>query len=138
MMILVAQDCCIIVYALGIYSPSANVPMFLNDMLDKGIIESITGPWASSIVNSVGLEKGQGGMQFCIDFCKLNQNTQKDAQPLPRIDETLYALDRASYFSTLDLASGYLQVEVHPKDKEKSGLATPLGFHQFHMMPFRL
>jgi hypothetical protein len=51
------------------------------------------------IPNCTGLEK-RWGIRFCID---LNQNTQKDAQPLPRIDETLDALDGACYFSTLDL-----------------------------------
>ena len=45
--------------------------------------------------------------------------TRKDAQPLPRIDDTLDALGRACYFSTLNLASGYWQVEVKPGDSGK-------------------
>ena len=44
------------------------------------------------IPNCTGSEK-RWGCQICIDFRKLNQNTQKDAQPLPRIDETVDALD---------------------------------------------
>ena len=107
----------------------------LNDMLDNGIIEPSTGPWAFPIVL---VRKKDGGVRFCIDFRKLNQNTQKDAQPLPRIDETLDALDGACYFSTLDLASGYWQVELHPKDKEKTAFVTPFGFYQFRVMPFGL
>ena len=47
--------------------------------------------------------------------------TQKDAHPLPRIDDTLDALSGAQWFLTLDLASGYWQVEVDPSDKEKNG-----------------
>ena len=89
------------------------------------------------IPNCTGSEK-DGGVRFCIDFRKLNQNTQKDAQPLPRIDETLDALDGTCYFSTLDLASGYWQVELHPKDKEKTAFVTPFGFYQFWVMPFGL
>ena len=82
---------------------------------------------------------GGGGVTFCIiDFRNLNQNTLKDAQPLPRIDETLDALDGASYFSTLDLASGYWQVEMHPKDEEKAAFVSPFGFYQFRVMPFGL
>ena len=57
---------------------------------------------------------------------------------MPRIDETLDALDGACYFSTLDLASGYWQVELHPKDKEKTAFVTPFGFYQFRVMPFGL
>ena len=113
----------------------SQVRKLLNDMLDNGIIEPSTGPWASPIVL---VRKKDGGIRFCIDFRKLNQNTQKDAQPLPRIDETLDALDGACYFSTLDLASGYWQVELHPKDKEKTAFVTPFGFYQFRVMPFGL
>ena len=57
---------------------------------------------------------------------------------MPRTDETLDALDGACYFSTSDLASGYWQVELHPKDKEKTAFVSPFGFYQFQVMPFGL
>ena len=47
-------------------------------------------------------------------------------------------MDGACYFSTLDLASGYWKVELHPKDKENTAFVTPFGFYQFRVMPFRL
>ena len=62
--------------------------------------------------------------------------TIKDAQPLPRIDDTLHSLGDASYFSTLDLASSYWQVEVDPLDWKKTAFVTLFGLHQFHVMPF--
>ena len=55
-----------------------------------------------------------------MDFRKLNDCTRKDTQPLPRIDESLDALGGACFFSTLDLASGYWQVVMDPKSKEKN------------------
>ena len=48
------------------------------------------------------------------------------------------ALGGACYFSTLDLASGYWQVEVDSRDREKTGFATPFGLFQFRVMPFGL
>ena len=51
-------------------------------------------------------EKEKRQYKFCIDFRKVNAVTIKDAQPLPHIDDTLNSLGDASYFSTLDLASG--------------------------------
>lgn len=64
--------------------------------------------------------------------------THKDAFPLPRIKETLTTLAKAEWFSTLDLASGYWQVEVHPDDREKTAFSTPLGLHEFNRMAFGL
>ena len=73
-----------------------------------------------------------------MDFRKLNEVTFKDAYPLPQIDETLEALAGAQMFSTLDLASGYWQVEVEEGDKEKTAFSTRDGHFEFNVMPFGL
>ena len=93
------------------------VKQMLDDMLSKEVIEPAAGPWSSPIVL---VPKKDGSIRFCVDFRRLNSLTKKDAQPLPRIDDTLDALSVARWFSTLDLASGYWQVEVDPADKEKT------------------
>ena len=74
----------------------------------------------------------------CVDFRKVNEITKKDAYPIPRIDDTLDALAGAKFFSTLDLASGYWQVELEEMDKEKSAFTTPYGLYEFNVMPFGL
>ena len=107
----------------------------IDDMLSRGIIKPCYGPWASPIIV---VKKKDGSTRFCVDFRRVNDLTRKDAQPLPRIDNTLDALGGVCYFSTLDLASGYWQVEVDSRDREKTGLATPFGLFQFRVMPFGL
>ena len=73
-----------------------------------------------------------------MDYRKLNAVTHKDSYPLPRIDETLEALGGSEWFSTLDLKSGYWQVELAEEDREKSAFSAGVGLWQFTIMPFGL
>ena len=72
-----------------------------------------------------------------IDYRKLNQLTQKDAIPLPRTD-VLEALGGAHWFSSLDLASGYWQMQVKEEDRPKTVFSTHKGQFQWRVMPFGL
>jgi len=64
--------------------------------------------------------------------------TKKDSYPLPRIDDILDQLSGNSWFSTLDLKSGYWQVKINLKDKEKTAFSVGNGLWQFTVMPFGL
>ena len=79
-----------------------------------------------------------GSACFCIDYRQVNNLTRKDAYPLPRIDDTLDTLAGLKWFNTLDLLSGYWQVEVTDDDKEKTAFATHDGLFQFNVLPFGL
>ena len=107
----------------------------VKDMLERGVIEPSASPWASPIVL---VTKKDGSARFCIYYRKLNDVTRKDAYPLPRIDETLDALEGSAYFCTLDLYSGYWQVEMDERDKEKTAFVTRRGLYQWNVMPFGL
>lgn len=107
----------------------------IETMLKQGVIRPSNSPWSSPIVL---VKKKDGSWRFCIDYRRLNTITHKDAYPLPRIDETLDSLSGAQYFTTLDLASGYWQVEVKEEHKEKTAFSTPFGHFEFNVMPFGL
>src|SRR5690606_12483973 len=80
------------------------IQQHVDEMLRNDVIEPSSSPWASPVV-SVG--KKDGSIRFCIDFRKINAVTKKDVYPLPRIDDALDTLYGCSFFSSLDLKSGY-------------------------------
>ena len=69
-------------------------------MLEKGIICESTRPWSSPIIL---VKKKDDGMDFCVDYRKLNSITVGHAHPLPRVDDILDSLGNSQYFSTIDL-----------------------------------
>ncbi|GFW33918.1 retrovirus-related Pol polyprotein from transposon opus [Trichonephila clavipes] len=104
-------------------------------MLDEGIVQPSESPWSSPVVL---VRKKDGSWRFCVDYRKLNSVTKKDVYPLPRIDDTLDCLKGAKFFSSMDLRSGYWQIEIDEADREKDGIYYPEGLYEFKVMPFGL
>lgn len=65
----------------------------------------------------------------------MNSLTKKDSYPIPQIDDSLKRLGGSKYFSAMDLASGYWQVELSPEDREKCALITSEGLYEPTRMP---
>ena len=107
----------------------------IEDMLKRNVIEPSSSPWASPVVL---VKKKDSTWRFCVDYRKVNEVTVKDSYPLPRIDDSSDTLSGSKWFSTLDLQSGYWQVEMVEEDKEKTAFATGIGLFHFHAMPFGL
>ena len=109
----------------------------LETMKRAGVIRESFSPYASPIVL---VRKKDGSLRFCVDFRKLNSKTIRDSYALPRIDETLQALNGSKWFSSLDLRSGYWQIGVAEKDKHKTAfvLPPPLGLWECNRLPFGL
>lgn len=109
-------------------------------MLDQNIIQPSTSPWSSPIwVVPKKLDaSGKQKWRVVIDYRKLNEITIGDSYPLPNIADILDKLGHSTYFTTLDLASGFHQIELQPEDIPKTAFNTPYGHYEFLRMPFGL
>ena len=78
-------------------------------MLEVGTICPRQSLWCNAVVL---VYKKDVGLQFCIDFYKLNVRTKKDSYLLPQLQEAIESLDVAGYFSCLDLKAGFWQIAM--------------------------
>lgn len=108
----------------------------VEEMLRENIIKPSNSPWSSPVV--LVKKKDGSTLRFCVDYRRLNSITRKDVYPLPRIDDALDRLCSAKYFSSMDLKSGYWQIQVDERDREKTAFITPDGLFEFQVMPFGL
>jgi len=73
-----------------------------------------------------------------VDYRKLNDKTVKDRYPMPNINDVLNRIGRAKYFTAKDLASGYHQIEMEPRDTPRTSFTAQGGHYEFIRMPFGL
>ena len=104
-------------------------------MLKQGIIKPSVSDWSSNVVL---VKKKDQTYRFCVDFRALNACSVRDMQPIPRIDSCLEALAGASWFTTLDMRSGFFQVKIREEDAKKTNFITRNGAYSFKIMPMGL
>lgn len=111
----------------------------VNKMLNENIIQHSVSPYNSPILlvpkKSNTNEKK---WRLVVDFRQLNKKIIADKFPLPRIDEILDNLGRAKYFTTLDLMSGFHQIELDENSKQFTAFSSSSGHYEFNRLPFGL
>jgi len=104
-------------------------------LIEYKVIRPSHSPFASPAL----LGKKKNGLErVCVDYRELNKNTAADKFPLPLISDQIARLRRAKYFTSLDMASGYYQISIHPESIEYTALVTPDGQYEFLAMTFGL
>ena len=108
----------------------------LQEMLDGRAIRPSQSPWCNAVVL---IWKKDGGLQFCIDFWRLNARTKKDSYPLPCMQEMMESMVGARFFSTMDLKSGLWQVKMAEKSRQYTAFTVgSMGIFEFLGMLYGL
>lgn len=105
----------------------------VNEMLNNGIIQPSKSPWCNPYFL---IKKKNGTYRFVLNYRKLNEVTKKDAFPIPLVEDIFADLNGTCIFSSLDLASGYWQIEMEESSKEKTAFAVNNGLFEFNVMPY--
>jgi hypothetical protein len=117
------------------YGQKAELEQHYDTMLQQGVI----GPSCSAFSVPVLLvKKADNSGQFCVNYRALNVQMVKDKFPIPVVEELLDELRGTTFFTKLDLHSGYHRVRMHPKDMEKRAFRMDQGLFEFLVMPFGL
>lgn len=112
----------------------------VEQLLKHNVIQPSFSPWSAPVhlVPKKLDASGEQKYRMVVDYRKLNEITLDDKYPLPNINDLFDKLGNSIYFTTLDLASGYHQIEISSSDIPKTAFSTQFGHFEFTRMPFGL
>lgn len=99
-------------------------------MEENEVIEPVTDPtdWCAPMVP---VPKQNGSVRICVDLKKLNEAVKRERYVLPTTEEITAQLSGATHFSSLDAASGFWQIPLHPESSKLTTFITPFGRYSF-------
>ena len=115
---------------LASYDP---VKQSIETMLDQGIIRFCNSTYNSPLWP---VQKPNGKWRITIDYRVLNKKTALSRWPMTQLEQELPKVRDATVFSTIDLASGFWTVGVHPDDQHKLAFTFANRQYTFNRMPF--
>ncbi|MCO5553671.1 hypothetical protein L7F22_007197 [Adiantum nelumboides] len=107
----------------------------VNELVEKGIVRPSSSSFCSPILL---VHKKDGTYRMCVDYRALNKITNKNRFLVPRIEDLFDKLQGSTYFSRIDLKSGYHQIRIVNKDILKTAFRTTFGLYEYLVMPFGL
>ena len=107
----------------------------IREMIKFDIIEESEAPGGAP---ALLVQKQDKSWRLVVNYIELNKLIKKRCYPMPNVEDYINALRGFSYFSMLDLAHGYLQIELNKKERPKTAFVTEDGKYQFKRLPMGL
>ncbi len=104
-------------------------------LVDLGKMKPSNSEYACRVTLPV---KRDGSRRFCGDYRPLNLQTRRDSFPMPLVDNVISQLGKSTWFTALDLQSGFWQIRMASEDMKKTTLVTKTGLYDWTVMPFGL
>jgi len=104
-------------------------------LVDLGKMKPSNSEYACRVTLPV---KRDGSRHFCGDYRPLNLQTRRDSFPMPLVDDVISQLGKSTWFTALDLQSGFWQICMASEDMKKTTLVTKTGLYDWTVMPFGL
>ena len=117
------------------FSPAevAELKAQVQEYTERGWIRPSNSPYGSPVMF---IKKPKGaGFRCVLDYRALNAKTVRSRWPVGRIDDLLDQVRGNSWFSSIDLASGYYQIGLADSDIPKTAFNTPWGHYEWTVMP---
>ncbi|XP_028406801.1 uncharacterized protein LOC114529243 [Dendronephthya gigantea] len=107
----------------------------LQRLEELDIIEKVDEPtpWVSPVVV---VPKKTGAIRLCVDMREANKAVRREKHLMPTLDELITDLNGATVFSTLDLTSGYHQLELDPASRHITTFSTHIGLRRYKRLMF--
>ena len=97
-------------------------------LLKQGLIHESSSPWAAPIVKA---RRKNGHLRLAMDYHRLNGLALPQHHPLPLIDDLVDQLTDAKFFSTVNLKSGYYQLQMQEENASKTSFVAPDGQYEW-------
>ena len=81
----------------------------VNELLEKGMIRPSSSPYC---LPTLLVQKKDGTYHMCVDYHALNKTMIKNRFPIPQNEEIFEKLQGSTYYSRIDLKSGYHQIRI--------------------------
>ena len=104
----------------------------VNELIKAGVARKSSSPWASPVLL---VKKKNGKWRMCIDLRRVNEVTETENWPLPRIDDLIKKCQGTKVYAKFDLTSGYWQFPVSEESIKYFAFSTPFGIFEMTRVP---